>query len=47
MSETPPYVVLMILNDILDGKFIKENMLRPTRIITSIDDPVLKPVEEE
>ncbi|GJE89186.1 P-loop containing nucleoside triphosphate hydrolase protein [Phanerochaete sordida] len=29
-------------NDAPNGRFIKENMLQPTRIISSVEDPVLK-----
>ncbi|OCH94158.1 P-loop containing nucleoside triphosphate hydrolase protein [Obba rivulosa] len=29
-------------NDVPNGRFIKENMLEPTRVVGSIEDPVLK-----
>ena len=30
------------IENILDGRFVKENMLKPTRVIQSVEDPVLQ-----
>ncbi len=35
---------LMVDSPLTDGKFVIENKMKPTRVITSIDDPTLTPL---